>query len=777
MLIICPNSYKEELLKRITREKKLFNIKFMSMMEYQKKFYFDYGVDAIHYLVNKKMKVENAITLLNNLYYIEDKCYQEEKLDYLVSIKKELDEHNLLIYDNLFQKMLQRYQVVIYGYGKISRWMRKMFPCAIIVDYEEKQSHFKVANIPSINDEVEFVFQQICHLLTSGVDINKISIMNVDNEYLPILKRMSLFYQIPISLPDNSTILGTTFGKYFYQLVSEHLNKEAIYEKLNKYKENSNYNTLIQLLNKYVDFDIKSVENEIKYDLENTKVIEEHFDNTVKIKNVFDYISDDEYVFLVGFNNPSIPNLSLDIDYITDNIKDLVGIDKTLEKNNLSKENTLNYLKSINNLIISYKTTTTFNKYYPSILLDNMDYEEIEYQRKYNYSILANKSLYTNYLDDLVKYGIKNKDLDLLYTNYGKNDYLSYDNTFTNINREELLDYLKGELALSFSSVDNFYKCAFRYYLSNILHVDIYEERFQAIIGKLFHYVLSHMNDDDFNLDRHYNLFIQDYEWNNKERYFLEKLKKNLIDVIEVIKKHQFITGFSKMLYEHKLDIPIKKSPYVHFKGYVDKIMYQEKNEETLVSIIDYKTYDLDIRISHLEFGLSMQLPMYLYLVKNSNLFTNPKFAGFYLQNILNKKTKVKNKTQEEILYNKLKLNGYTTSDLHRLSIFDSTYENSEMIKGIKLTKDGKKKKKCRVLSDEEIDDIIDLTNGKIHEAMEMILNGEFPINPKIINGKNVSCDFCSYRDICYLEDKNKIYLKSKDGDIDESDTGTEVSD
>ena len=45
--------------------------------------------------------------------------------------------------------------------------------------------------------------------------------------------------------------------------------------------------------------------------------------------------------------------------------------------------------------------------------------------------------------------------------------------------------------------------------------------------------------------------------------------------------------------------------------------MYKEKNGENLVSIIDYKTGDVDIKINNLIFGLSMQLPIYLYLVKN----------------------------------------------------------------------------------------------------------------------------------------------------------------
>ena len=57
---------------------------------------------------------------------------------------------------------------------------------------------------------------------------------------------------------------------------------------------------------------------------------------------MFDYVSEDEHVILLNFNNSSIPVLSKDILYITDNIKDKVGLDSTENLNSLSKKNTLN---------------------------------------------------------------------------------------------------------------------------------------------------------------------------------------------------------------------------------------------------------------------------------------------------------------------------------------------------------------------------------------------------------------------------------------------------
>ena len=70
LLIITPNSYKLAILKYLNDNKLIMNIKFMTKTEYKKSIKFDYGIDAIHFLKNKDMKVENAITILDNLYYI-----------------------------------------------------------------------------------------------------------------------------------------------------------------------------------------------------------------------------------------------------------------------------------------------------------------------------------------------------------------------------------------------------------------------------------------------------------------------------------------------------------------------------------------------------------------------------------------------------------------------------------------------------------------------------------------------------------------------------------
>ena len=64
---------------------------------------------------------------------------------------------------------------------------------------------------------------------------------------------------------------------------------------------------------------------------------------------------------------------------------------------------------------------------------------------------------------------------------------------------------------------------------------------------------------------------------------------------------------------------------------------------------------------------------------------------GFYLQQILfGKFNKDDKKTLKELKRGNLKLKGYSLGNESKLSEFDSTYEASELIHGMKLTNKGK---------------------------------------------------------------------------------------
>ena len=764
-LIITSNANKKRILEEIDKDNKLYDIKFMTLSEYQKNYLFDYDIDAIYYLVkNKKIKVSNAITLINNLYYIDNKEYQSSKLNYLKEIKMELDNNNLLIYNEYFKNYLETVQIIVYGYDSLDKFSLSLFNNAFFINEDVLDKEFNIYQFNNIENEVEFVFNQISDLLIKGIDINKIKLMNVTSEYLPYLKRFSKFYNIPIDFPSNS-VYGTKIVNEFLELIKSNYSKQEIINKLSNYQDSNLYKVIISLMNKYALYDnLSDVYELILYDLKKTKIPKNSYLNIIKLIDINDFVLDSEYVFILGFNNGNIPILYKDEDYITDNIKDEVIMSNTLELNKISTNNTIKSLKRINNLTISFKKKTPFDTYFPSNLIDELNGNIIEVNSdSFNYSNDYNKIKYANLLDEYVKYGDLNPKLGILYHNYGNIDYSTYNNAYTKINKESLLEYLNNKLTLSYSSIDNYYKCAFRYYINNILNLSIFEETFDTIIGNIFHYVLSKAFNPNFNFEKEFSNSLKDYNFNYKEMFFINKLKNDLIFIIDTIKEYQINTGLTKELYEQKIVIPFNENPKIEFKGFIDKIMYKEKDNSTYLSIIDYKTGNPVINIDYLKYGLSMQLPTYLYLTSKSNLFSNIKYCGFYLQHILDNEIKIdKKKTYIEQKKDNLKLQGFSTSDLGRLSMFDDSYENSIMIKGIKTKLDGNLASTAKVLNDLEIEEIINLCEEKIKDAINDILEGEFTINPKIIKDKNEGCKYCKFKDLCYYKEKDKVYLESE---------------
>ena len=63
------------------------------------------------------------------------------------------------------------------------------------------------------------------------------------------------------------------------------------------------------------------------------------------------------------------------------------------------------------------------------------------------------------------------------------------------------------------------------------------------------------------------------------------------------------------------------------------------------------------------------------------------------------------------------------------------------------------------MLSDNEINDIINYTEEKIKDTIVNIYNSNFDINPKYDNGC-IGCEFCEYSDLCFKRAKDYVNIK-----------------
>lgn len=752
-LLVVPNDIKEDIILEVIEEKPLVNIKYSSLENLRRSF-FEYDEKAIYYLMKHyNLKYEVALIYLDNMLYLKKKSYDSEKLNNLLKLKvevKNLIKTRKINFDN----------VVVYGYD-LSNFDLELLRDKKITMVKDKGSyiHNCVYEFKTINEEVEFVFDKIAELIKQGIGINKIKLMGVTNSYYSILKRMGYFYNIPISIPNGINLYQTTIGKYFI----DNLSDTVIDEIKEKFTNQDIINKVIDIYNKYIEYDINDIKDLIIYDLKHTKIKNKELKNSVKLISFDSKVSDDDYVFILGFNYGSVPVIYKDEDFFNDEEKKLLGLFTSQELNKLEKMKIIDKINSIKNLYITYKLQDNKEKYLISNLNEELNLKIIkDYKSSFNHSDLYNQIVLSSSLDKLIKYGVK--DENLVYLNNYDLNYRKYDNKYNKIENEDLLKYLNDNLLLSYSSIDNYYKCSFRYYLNNILKVNKFEETYQTVLGSLFHYVLSKAFTDDFDFEKEYQTFLdnQKYQFNNKEIFFIEKLKNELKFIIDTIKKQYQNLNLNQALYEQKIFIDKSTSIKVTFMGIIDKILYKEEDNQTILCIIDYKTGNPILDIDNTKYGLEMQLPIYLYLSKELK-FKNIKIAGFYLQKILNNEiNKDNNHSYLELKENNLKLQGYTNDDLNILEKFDKTYENSQVIKSLKTTSNGFSHY-SKMINDEEIGKLIEIVDEKINFARDNILNGSFDINPKRLDGENIGCLYCPFIDICYRQEKDIVDIGGDD--------------
>lgn len=772
-LLIIPQVLRNKVLKYFNDNQIFKNIKIMTFNELKKGLLFDYTNQTINYVI-KKLNVSYAIAVeyINSLYYIDD-ATKNEKMEFLKNLKDELDKENLLEYDSLFNNLIiSKKTVYVFGFNNISKFnnylLNKVNELINVVYLKRDDGNYEheVLKFNSLEIEIKYVVEKIADLIYQGVDLNKIFIVNYDREYDFTINTIFKQYNIPIFLPSVDNLYSTTIAKYFIN----HLNKNIdvlLYELRKIFKANViEENELIikkinNLINTYYWCDnLENVKYLIIEEMKKIKIKNSHMLNEIKttdlLNNVF---CNDEYVFLIGFNDAKIPKFKKDEDYLDDaNKPNFLGT--SIEENKNIKDATLKAIKAIKNLTITYPLSSNFNSYLPSYLLRD---ESLTFKPMDNfiseYSNKSNKLYLAEALDNYLKYNVVDPNLEKLKSL--NIDYKTYDNQFSGVDNEKLKKYLDGNITLSYSNLNDFYKCPYKFYLSNVLKINEYEELFEAFVGSLFHHCLQICLDTDIDVEETYNNYIEDNykEPTNKETFFLEILKTEIVTIVKLIKEQYKHSKHNSVLAEKRIEFDIDKEIRFKIKGFVDKLLVFNND----VVIIDYKTNDTKMDPKKFEFGSTIQLPMYLYLLKVVEPDKN--ICGLYLQHILSKSKEYdEKKSREEIISNNLKLAGLTLND--GIKNFDDTCEKSTIISGLR-EKNGELVGRS-VLSENEVSEIVALMEKLLNDAMDKIILGDFKINPIMLDNES-GCTNCLYKDICYRRPSDFNYQSTgKEGDEDE---------
>ena len=664
---------------------------------------------------------------------------------------EELKTENLIIQNNMFKNTLKSIKVI--GYSTFDKYILDELNKNKVTFIKTNNSNYKpkVYEFNTMTDEIVFMITKIIETLKKA-NINDICLVNLNDDYKREALKLFKMFNLPVNLNNSYNIYST---KNVQKFLSTLKREKDINKALEEVTPGDIYNKIIDILNKYAfiekvdDTFIQIIINELK----KANISLNKIENAIKVININEINDPNKYYFILGFNQGILPHIYNENGLINDKVAKKLGVQTSLEKMREEKASLITILTSFSHITLSYKLQDNYSTYYPSFLIKELELETIKntsislnYSHKYNNLVLSEN------LDNYINYNVEAKTLFPLLKTYQDNKYMTYNNAYTGINANKLFNYLQDKLTLSYSSMNNYFLCPFRFYIQNILKLDPFNTTFATNLGNVFHDVLAHMYDEDFNIEKIYQSNIEKLELTPKEKYFMNKLYDILKFDVQTILKQESYSKFKKALTEKKIVIDKSNKLKVSFMGFVDKIKYLEEDGKKYMAIIDYKTGFIKTNLDNINYGINLQLPVYAYLVKKG-LDDKAQIAGFYLQKLLDSikiDTEDINKEKEKNLY----LNGYTNNDLSILEKFDTTYENSQMIKSLKTTKTGFSHY-SKMINNEEIAKMINLVDEKIDEVIKNVEQANFKIRPLRIDNKLIGCEFCKFKDLCYRKEED----------------------
>lgn len=742
-LIICPNSIKTQIVAYFNQHLPFNAYKIISKQELLKELTFSYEIDAVIYL-NRQYgySFELADEILKNLNLIVPGT---QKLNQLYSIYNDLLEHHLLKFNPLFISYLQNKKIYICGYSKKDEELVKLLTKAnVTYTYIEKTITTKDITVYEFDDdilELRYIFSSIASLCEQGISLNHIYIYNLPSEYQLIFKKYLYYHQIKFTEFNYINVYDSEIYQTFLHLL----------------KSNSlidSYNQLIEQIT-YDPFGIIDAIVGLVVEISNQKLTKEEeiavlnflakkkkvkgymYESMLQSCDVNTILTENDYVFMLGFSQNSYPVIYKDTDIYTDDEKKLMHKNTSSIKNDIAKEELINFIYSTPNLIITYKKMVGKTLYYPSILIDELKFKITKAPTSnFRYSSILTELEVATYYDQQILYGINNPHL----STFSKEDinYQSYNHCY----KPFKLETLNQNLSLSYTQIDEYNNCPFKYYLKRILKVNTYDETFNLNLGNLFHQILQDSISKPIDLNN-YQASIDNYFKTASSKFFLNKLLNQLMTVIKKNEDFKNITFYQDILTEEECTFNLDEQ--TTFTGKMDKIMI-DKVDQSLI-IIDYKTGNLHIDERKFQYGLNLQLPIYILLAKKQYL--DYTCSGIFIQKIITKEP-------VNIEQNYL-LEGMCINDQNKIKRLEPSLGQDALksyyIKGLALNKDGVTIKNGKTLqSVEHLNTLADIALEQINRTKEEIRKGIFNISPISFNPYDNACSYCKFKDICFRQ-------------------------
>lgn len=335
---------------------------------------------------------------------------------------------------------------------------------------------------------------------------------------------------------------------------------------------------------------------------------------------------------------------------------------------------------------------------------------------------------------------------------------------------EFIKDTNKLGRGVSVSRLETYNKCPFSYYIKYGLKVtEKKEDTLQhSELGSLCHYLMEKCLDDESLVDTEAKHYIEEnlkekYDNHPINQYFIDNLIEDMKMTIKIIQKQLKLGDYVPAAKEKEISGEIGGVP---FSGIIDRV----DEFENMVRIVDYKSSKKEVDFNLAIQGFNIQMLVYLDMLCKQE---NKDRAGMLYFNMKKRMLAREDDSwgtsiQREIL-KEYRMEGYMVDDGSTKSV-KALGVSPDLVTPIRVKKSGEYYNGAKVISPDELDQIMEYVEKHISELYEKIHEGLIPIHPTLMEGaqpasdfKVYPCNYCPYKSVCLFdvfENENRIIAK-----------------
>lgn len=667
-------------------------------------------------------------------------------LSYLSSGYDKTDEYKflydkkLIICDPYYEGLYKNKKVIFLVYSKDDPEIKHIINKLKLTNYEfinlddlDFLSNDRVYHVfNDVGEEVRFVLNEICHQIDKEKKKPSDFLIYCNKDtYSFYLDVFSKYYNLPINIDNSYSLYDTLSAKIILNNLDEDF-LTFINDNSRLFEHDKNNLDIIKYL--YEFYDLK---NDNNYVIDLVSILKDypiHKESFVEAVKVIDSISFDsnKTIYFLGANDDFVPRVYDNNDVLDDEEKENHFLTTSVIKNDYTNKITKAFMtfKKVVNISYVFEDDDSVPYMLKSLNFKKADGKIVEYQ----YSKEISDIYFSNYL---YRYNYFNEiNPELAIDKNSLNRESLFEHKYSTIKRE------KDRPEYSYTSIETYSECPFKYYLNYILKLNVFESTTSSEFGKYAHQIMEHVYDENFDFNSVSKTVLKDYDFSPKELVFLNRFNKEIEKVTDNVISINKMKPLKKTYNEYKLKVSYDNYDVT---GQIDRInVYDDA-----LLVIDYKTGSYGISVKNFELRRTdLQLPTYLYLIKKDPEFSKYKVIGSFIQVIPSKgfynfikPTKEDEKSQM--------LQGFINKDNSIYMQFDSSVENgdkSSVVNGVYMSKTGVTKR-TGAFTTAQFDNYVKVTEGYYHDFNDSIQNNDFIISP--LKTKN-PCLYCNFHDICF---------------------------